>query len=393
MKSTLSAVNDINITAINAECGSDATPMIETLNQVLTLLGSFTSTIDDATNLTSCATIEPIFQELIHGAPCSESVRGLSWLFGTTLAMAILGLVMLSLRAALYNPVLKPRRIKRREREFREYKDYMSEFYDTDNWFLDPPIDGKKDDSKQIVAAATFETEGTESSGTAGSPSSPEMYLSDTEQDEALGLEETPRVDRRSSDRMDSHYPASVTSTARKRNMARVVAAAVTMVGDGLSTFNDYEPEIEYYSSDSDEESDEENNADSSIARSESSGMTQLSGLVSRFFVVKRRDELPPESLGYPQRQGGPVVPPAFLTPRRRRRQQEQSRARIDSNDADEAKQSEADDDDVSSACPYDEKQPLTPPPQGAPGAVAPHKHRKTLGRTLGGSKLCKDEI
>ena len=51
--------------------------------------------------------------------------------------MSILGLVVLSTRAAFFNPVIRGRRGKRREKEFADYKQYMSKFYDTSSWDLD----------------------------------------------------------------------------------------------------------------------------------------------------------------------------------------------------------------------------------------------------------------
>ena len=48
--------------------------------------------------------------------------------------MTIISLIVLSTRAAFFNPVIRGRRGKRREKEFEDYKLYMSKFYDTSNW-------------------------------------------------------------------------------------------------------------------------------------------------------------------------------------------------------------------------------------------------------------------
>ena len=69
------------------------------------------------------------------------------------LSMTILGLIVLTLRAAFYNPVIRGRRGKRREKEFEDYKLYMSKFYDTANWDLDwiPEVVAEKKDENSCL--------------------------------------------------------------------------------------------------------------------------------------------------------------------------------------------------------------------------------------------------
>jgi hypothetical protein len=92
--------------------------------------GSMTAMLD----LTECSRISPIFRQLLFGSTCTESVKGLASLYSMLILILLLGFVVLSTRAALYNPVIRGRRNKRREKEFDDYKVYMSEFYDTANW-------------------------------------------------------------------------------------------------------------------------------------------------------------------------------------------------------------------------------------------------------------------
>jgi hypothetical protein len=74
---------------------------------------------------------------LFFGSTCTESVEGLASLYISLLCISTLGLIILSTRAALFNPVIRGRRSKRREKEFADYKVFMSKFYDTRNWELD----------------------------------------------------------------------------------------------------------------------------------------------------------------------------------------------------------------------------------------------------------------
>ena len=95
--------------------------------------GSMTSIFD----LTDCSSISPILRQLLFGSTCTESVKGLAALYSLLMLILLLGFIVLSTRAALYNPVIRGRRNKRREKEFDDYKVYMSEFYDTSNWNID----------------------------------------------------------------------------------------------------------------------------------------------------------------------------------------------------------------------------------------------------------------
>ena len=92
--------------------------------------GSMTSILD----LTDCSTISPIFRQLLFGSTCTESVKGLAALYSILILITLFSFVILSTRAALYNPVIRGRRNKRREKEFDDYKVYMSEFYNTTEW-------------------------------------------------------------------------------------------------------------------------------------------------------------------------------------------------------------------------------------------------------------------
>lgn len=99
-----------------------------------------------AIELTGCSSMNPVFRRLYFGSTCTASVEGLTWLFSTMLAITIMGLVVLSTRAAFYNPIIRGRRRKRREKEFKDYKAFMSKFYDTSDWTIDYiPDEGNQD--------------------------------------------------------------------------------------------------------------------------------------------------------------------------------------------------------------------------------------------------------
>lgn len=114
-------------------------------------LNDIRGTLTAAIELTGCSSISPVLRRLLYGSTCTRSVEGLTWLWTTLLAMTIVGLLVMSTRAAFYNPVIRGRRGKRREKEFDDYKLYMSKYYDTANWELDliPDMaEDKKDGEK-----------------------------------------------------------------------------------------------------------------------------------------------------------------------------------------------------------------------------------------------------
>jgi hypothetical protein len=99
--------------------------------------------LDTAVDLTDCSTIAPIFHRISYGMACVESPEGLSWMFFITYGIAVLSMILLTTRAALFNPVIQGKRRKRREREFEEYKEYMGTFYNTSAWKMDTPYSQK----------------------------------------------------------------------------------------------------------------------------------------------------------------------------------------------------------------------------------------------------------
>jgi hypothetical protein len=139
-KQTSTAYDSLNINGaaidIAKACGDNSN--ISTANGTLYSIGLDLSTIEGsitaAIDLLDCSSVSPILRQLQFGSTCTDSVGGLAWLYSMLISITILGFVVLATRAALYNPVIRGRRNKRREKEFENYKEYMSEFYDTSDW-------------------------------------------------------------------------------------------------------------------------------------------------------------------------------------------------------------------------------------------------------------------
>ncbi|GKY99358.1 hypothetical protein MPSEU_000890700 [Mayamaea pseudoterrestris] len=256
-----SAMNLYELDDINSACGGDLGSYNETIGKMHASLKILGLTATSTENLTSCANIEPIFQSVVRGPACSESVEGLSCLLGTSCGMLILGLVMLSTRAALYNPIIRPRRRKRREREFKEYVEYMGAFYDTAEWKLDVFNSKQK---ATISPAPTFETTGSDES----SPARPfGSNFVNAKDDSFDGAED---------EAVSSESPAFPSISVSTPPSSQHVSYSTSMPdAQSLHTDESEDPDVEFYSSDSED--------DESIGTK-----TNISALVSRFFVVQR---------------------------------------------------------------------------------------------------------
>jgi hypothetical protein len=227
-------VDATNVTLpILQACGDESISVIDaSLMKLVARLDELESALASAANLTACSNVEPLVRGFINGAPCSESPRGLAWLFGTAACILFVGLVMLATRAGLYNAVIKPRRVKRREREFQEYKEYMSSFYNTGGWEMDPV-------KENLASTKTFET--AETAETA-------------------------------SKRGDSVSPSSESSSNRSVYIEDQASRSTRP-----SRFRYQDPGVVYYSSDSDD-SDDESVDD----------LSTLSSVISRIFLVRK---------------------------------------------------------------------------------------------------------
>jgi hypothetical protein len=338
-----------NISDLSEECGTDLEPVNITLQLFAPALNSLYGNARAATELSECSNIEPIFRQLAQGPTCNDSVAGLTWIFSCLLTISILGMVILSTRAALFNAVLQVKRQKRREKEFEEYKEYMETFYDTSMWKLDAEKKFCNGLRVDLAHAETFETEETSTT------SSPREF--DDNEHEAVAVE------------------ATATRSTRFES-----AWATT-------------DEQEYDDDDSSYESSSEEEDLASDAGSKST-MTNLSHLLGRFFTVKKNDHhgvsfaqhSDADSLSSkawndqalsPSLKGTKESSPSFATPRRRHQSLlSDSTTPFRSPDHHHIQ--------------ADELQPLSPPiDEDRQQPKAPQKSLKQLRRTNGAAKLC----
>lgn len=153
---------------INKNCASEIHGVVSSLPQLTAILREIQLQIRAAVELTGCHQISPVLRRILHGATCSETVDALTWLFCGMCVITILGFIMLTVRAGLYNAVVRaPRRKRKRERvkEFDEYKEFMAEFYeDAEQWSIDLTEKKKSASTETIPQIPTFETDETSKS-------------------------------------------------------------------------------------------------------------------------------------------------------------------------------------------------------------------------------------
>ena len=125
---------------LSLQCGDNFEKVNTTFYNMSPVLSDVTATIERLNGLAKCEQISPVLDNLLHGAICNETVNALTWMYYVILVMSLLMVMMLTLRAALFNVLIPGPKKKRREKEFRQYKRFMQDAgFDTSNWQMDPP--------------------------------------------------------------------------------------------------------------------------------------------------------------------------------------------------------------------------------------------------------------
>lgn len=140
-------------------CQADFSIVNKTFSALAPILSDVAESVTRLNGLIKCEEVNPILNEFERGPICEETINAATWMYYTWLVIALLIMIMLSTRAALFNGLIPAPPKKRREKEFRQYKRFMREHgFNTDDWQLDPP---KKVDS--LEKTQTCDTEESES--------------------------------------------------------------------------------------------------------------------------------------------------------------------------------------------------------------------------------------
>ena len=130
---------------LNEACQRDMSFLPIAIDDLKQQIDRMKININKLSETVSCGQISPLLRQVSHGSICIEAPYSLTIIWSTSFGITILCLILLTVRAALYNSVkpkkkrfTKPRRIV--EKEFEEYKVYMSNHYDIkeiNEWDID----------------------------------------------------------------------------------------------------------------------------------------------------------------------------------------------------------------------------------------------------------------
>lgn len=157
-----------NIGSTAQICGDqDSGPLIEALHRMIFRLEPIVNLVDRSIELSQCSNVSPIMQEILHGAPCdSSTLGGMAWMFWCMLAITTCCLIMLTLRAALYNAITSSghdtKSAKSSETKWDDYyDDYMQEYSYKDRgvYYEDEEELSSKMKDPALCPATSFETE------------------------------------------------------------------------------------------------------------------------------------------------------------------------------------------------------------------------------------------
>lgn len=98
----LNQAADIGVDEITRQCGSEVTPIIDSISLVEDNLGMLLGALRSTFELVSCAKLRPIYHQALYGTACSDSSNSLAILFSILLGMGVVGTVMITLRAAMF---------------------------------------------------------------------------------------------------------------------------------------------------------------------------------------------------------------------------------------------------------------------------------------------------
>jgi hypothetical protein len=110
----ISHANARGVDILSEGCGTDMAPIIQAVQVLSNNLNLMLQTLQETMTLTGCAKISPVMRKIFYGETCDECVNGLTWMFSSLFAICCSGMIMISLRAALYNARVEPSKYQER---------------------------------------------------------------------------------------------------------------------------------------------------------------------------------------------------------------------------------------------------------------------------------------
>ena len=101
----ISLADSIGHDKLSAQCGNSVEDVLTTARSLARILTTTRTALISATATLQCARISAIYIEAIHGSFCTDSAEAVAWAFVLFSIAAFCMMIMVSLRAAMYNQV------------------------------------------------------------------------------------------------------------------------------------------------------------------------------------------------------------------------------------------------------------------------------------------------
>lgn len=99
-------MSDASIGKISFGCQKDFAPLFDTFRSMKDLTGIARKLIADGLELLNCERITSMYEELIYEGTCTYSVQGFAWCASCLFIVALMGMVMITLRSSYQNTIL-----------------------------------------------------------------------------------------------------------------------------------------------------------------------------------------------------------------------------------------------------------------------------------------------
>jgi hypothetical protein len=97
-------MNSISQSNLSSQCGGEEGPsnLVDILGLADTSIHGLFDVLTGVRGVMECENFNPIYTTFVYDAICNSGVAGVSWVFFTSLSMAIFSMMMITLRVAIY---------------------------------------------------------------------------------------------------------------------------------------------------------------------------------------------------------------------------------------------------------------------------------------------------
>uniref|UniRef100_A0A7R9W4W9 Uncharacterized protein n=1 Tax=Pseudictyota dubia TaxID=2749911 RepID=A0A7R9W4W9_9STRA len=125
------SLDAVGMEDLNRLCGTDFSDVAEQLVEIRRNLETLIGSASRGLQLLSCESLNSLYVNTFHEGTCTYSVSGFAWVFASLLIVSICGMIMITLRSAVYDVVwLEDQAEIEGERGRRSGKEYFDDDHD-----------------------------------------------------------------------------------------------------------------------------------------------------------------------------------------------------------------------------------------------------------------------